>query len=133
MNLDSYAQSPWLGSWDSSDPSNEIFPIDEIIIEVMSLNETPLNDIYHCSSFLPSLSEIPSSLETFISHNLTHPLQTQFFVHEVLSKGSMGKITITLPVDFSFQPDIVKIFQLGAPFPHHEINFFLSPFMRFFH
>lgn len=55
MNLDTYAQSPWLGSWDSLDHFNDTF-------EVLSLDETPWNDLHHHSSFLPSLSAIPSCL-----------------------------------------------------------------------
>jgi hypothetical protein len=65
MNLDTYVPSPWLGSWDSPDPLNETFPTDESIIEVMSLDETPWNDLHHRSSFLPSLDEMPSCLEAF--------------------------------------------------------------------
>lgn len=41
VNMDTYLPSPWFGSWDSSDPLNETFPIDENIVEVISLDETP--------------------------------------------------------------------------------------------
>lgn len=58
MHLDMYLQSPWLGSWDSPDPLNEIFPADESTIEVMPLEKTPWNDAHHHSSFLPSLSDL---------------------------------------------------------------------------
>lgn len=130
MNLDTYVPSPWFGSWDYSDPLSEIYPLNESIIEVMSMDETPWNDLHHHYSFLPSLSEMPSCLEVFISHSLMHPLQTTILVHEVL-EGNMGNITTTIPIDISVQPEIIKIFQLGAPFPHHAINFFLPPLMIF--
>ena len=42
MYLDTYSQYPWLGSWDSPDPLNEIFPTDESIVEVMSLGKKSL-------------------------------------------------------------------------------------------
>jgi len=86
MHLDAYSQSPWLGSLDSPDPLNETFPNKESIIEVKSLEETPWDDAHHLSSFLRSLGEISSCLETFFSYALTHPLQTPILVHEVLSE-----------------------------------------------
>jgi len=132
MNLDTYVPYPWLGSWDSPDPLNERFPTDMSIIEVMSLDKTPWNNLYHRSSFLPSLGEMPLCLEAFVSHCPMYPLQTSILVHEVLSKGNMGNVTATLPIDLSIQPEIVKIFQLGELFPLLEINFFLPPFTRFF-
>jgi len=49
MNLDTYVPSPWLGSWVSLDALNKIFPTDESIIEVMSLDETPWNSLHHHS------------------------------------------------------------------------------------
>ena len=54
-------------------------------------------------------------------------------MHKLLSKGNMGNITATLPIDISVHPEVVKIFQLGAPFPRHEIKFFMPPFMIFIH
>lgn len=133
MHLDVYSQSPWLVSWDSLDPLNEKFPTDESITEVMSLEETPWNDAHHCSSFLPSLGEISSCLDTFVSRTITHPLQTPILVHEFLSEGNMGNITAALPIDISVPSEIVKIFQLGLSFSHDEIKIFLPSFMRSSH
>lgn len=79
MHLDVYSHSPWLGSWDSLDPLNETFCTDESITKVMSLEEMPWNDAHHRSLFLPSLGEISSCLDTFVSHTLTHPLQRPIF------------------------------------------------------
>lgn len=73
-SLDTYSQSPWLGSWDYPDPLNETFPTYESITEVISLEETPWNDAHYHSSFLPSLGEISSCLETLVSSVPTHSL-----------------------------------------------------------
>lgn len=110
MNLDTYAQSPWLGYWDSLDPLSEAFPINKSIVEAMYLDETPWNDLHHCRSFLLSLSEIPSFIDTFVSHNLMHPLQAPILVNKVLFEGNLGNITTTFPIDISVQPKILKIF-----------------------
>lgn len=81
MNLDIYVPSPWLGYWDSLDPLNKTFTTEESIVEVMSLENTPWNDLHHFSSFIPSLDDMPSYLEAFVSHFPTPPLQTAILVH----------------------------------------------------
>ena len=96
MKLDTYVPSHWLGSWDSMDHLNDTFPTDESIFEVMSLEKIPWNGLHHRSSFLPSLDEMPSCLEAFISHCPAPPLQAPILVHEVLSEGNMGNITATI-------------------------------------
>lgn len=45
----------------------------------------------------------------------------------------MGNITKIFPINILVQPEIVKIFQLEAYFPRHEINIFSPPFRRFSH
>ena len=128
MHVDTYSQSPWLGSWDLPDPLNEIFPTNESIFEVMSLDETPWNDVHHLSSFLPSLSEIPLCLGAFVSHNPTHPLQTPIFVHEVLSEGNMGNITATMPIDISIKLGIVKNIHIRVSYSLDEIRVYIDLF-----
>lgn len=123
MHLDTYSKSPRLGSWDSSDPLNEIFPTDESIFEVMSLDETPWNVAHHHSSFLPSLSEIPSCLEAFVSHNSTHPLQTHALVHDILFEGNMGNITATMSIDISI--GIVENIYIGVSYSRDKIRVYI--------
>lgn len=115
MNIDTYVPYPCLGSWDSLDPLNETFTTDKSIIEVMSLNETPWNNLHHNSSFLPSLSEMPSCLEVYISHNPTHPLQTSILVHEVLSEGNMGNIVVPCLSIFPLNLELLRTLILGFP------------------
>lgn len=114
MNLDTYVPSPQLVSWDSPDPLNKTFPINGSIIEVMSLDETPWNNLHHHSSFLPSLNEIPSYLEAPVSHYPTPPLQTPIMVHDVLLEGNMGNITTTMPLYISIKPGIVENIHIGV-------------------
>lgn len=110
---------------------NETFPTDESIFEVMSLDETPWNDLHHRSPFLPSLSEMPSCLEAFVSHNPTHPLQTPILVHEVLSEGNMGNITATMPLDISIKLGIVENIHIGVSCSPNEIRVYTELFKEF--
>jgi len=131
MHLDMYSQSPWLGSWDSLDPLNKIFPTNESIFEVMYIDETPWNDAHHLSSFLPSPSEISLCLETFVSHNPMHPLQIPFLVRKVLSKGNMGNITATMPINISIKPWIVENIHIRVSYSLEEIRVYTDLFKEF--
>lgn len=133
MSLDSYFQSPWLGSSDSLGPFNEAFLAGESITEVMSLKETPCNDARHRSLFFQSLYEISSYLETLFSSVPTHLHQPLVLVHEVLSEGNMGNILETMPSYISIQLSIFENFHLGAYFSRDELNIFASSFMRLSH
>lgn len=100
MNLDTYVSWPWLVSWDSMDPFEWDFPINETIIEVMYLDEIPWNVLHHHSYFLPSLDEMPSCLEVFVSRFPTLPVHTPILVHEVLSEGNIEKISLQCLLTF---------------------------------
>ena len=128
MHIDAYLQSSWLGSWDSPDPLNETFPTDESITEVMSLKENPWNDAHHRSSFLPSLSEIPSCPEAFISHNPMQPLQTHVLVHAFLCEGNMGNITATMPIEISIKPGNFENIHIGVSCSPDEIKVYTDLF-----
>lgn len=126
MRLDTYSQSPWLRSWDSPDPLNDILPTSESIVEVMYLDETPWNDARHHSPFLPSLCDIPLGLENFVSHNPMHQLQTPVPVHEVFSEGNMGNITETMPMEISIKPGIVENIHIGVSCSSNEIRVYID-------
>ena len=72
--LDTYYQSPWLGSSDSSNPLIENFPTNKSIMEIMSLEEAPWNDTHHHSSFLPGQEVISTCLENFYPRFLDETL-----------------------------------------------------------
>lgn len=110
------------------DPLNETFPTNESIIEVMSLDETPSSNLHHHSSFFPILSEMPSCLEAFVSHNPMHPLQRSFLVHEVLSEGNMGNIIATMPLDISIKPTIAENIHIGVSNSLDEIKVYTEIF-----
>ena len=74
-SLDAYSQSPWLGSLGFPDPLTETFPSNEIIMEIMSLEETPWNGTHHHSSFFPRPTVMSTCIKKFSSHFPTQPLQ----------------------------------------------------------
>jgi len=50
-----------------------------------------------------------------------YPLKTPVLVHEVLSKGNMGNITPTMPLDISIKPGIVENIHIGVSYSPDEI------------
>ena len=127
-SLDTYSQTPWFGSWDSDDPLNETFPTNESIVEVMYLEETPWDDGHHHSSFLLSLDEISTCMESRVPSELTDPLQHPILVHEVLYKGNMGNISATIPIDISVKIKVVNNVHIGASCSLDEIKIYTNIF-----
>jgi len=107
-SLDTYSQSPWLGSLDSPDTLTKTFPFDKGIMEIMSLDEAPWNDTHHCSSFLPGPMVMSTCLAKFSSRFSTQPLKMPIMTHEIWSEGNMGNITQIMPIDISVKLGIVE-------------------------
>jgi hypothetical protein len=56
---DAYSMPSWLDSLSSTiDYISQIFPSDESIMEMLSIDDVPWDDNHHRSSFLPPLEEI---------------------------------------------------------------------------
>ena len=111
-SLDTYFQSPWLGSSDSPDPLTDTFPSDER--EIMSLEEAPWNNTHHRSSFLTSPVVMSTFLEKFSSHFPSQPLQIPTMTHEFWSEGNMVNITQMMPIDISVKPGIIENIHIGV-------------------
>ena len=88
------------------------------------MEEIPWNIIHHHSSFLPSLDEIPSCLEAYVSHSPTPALQTPIWVHKVLSEGNMGNINSKILLDVSVKPRIIENIHIGVSFSPDEIRIY---------
>lgn len=94
----------------------------------MSLDEIPWKNLRHHSSFLPSLDEMLSYLEAYVSHSPTPPFQTHVLVHEVFSEGNMGNIIATMPLDISIKPRIIKNIHIVVSCSPDEIKIYTQFF-----
>ena len=128
---DLYAPSPWLGDEASSDPLKEIFPSDEAIIETMSLKEPPWKDHHHRSSFLPVHQDMLTCLEWFSPCLPFQPLQTPIQIYQVSSKGNMGNVTQTQPIDISAKSGVVEHIHIRVTCTLEEIWFYTDLFREF--
>ena len=65
-------------------------------MEVMSLEELPWKYHYHRSSFLPNLKTAETHIKSLVSPNVVDNPQTPILTENVLSKGSLGNITLNI-------------------------------------
>lgn len=113
MYFDAYFQSPLLCSLNSSNPLNETFPSNESIMETMSLEETPWNDIHHRSSFLPSHGVAQSCHEDLAP--IFHVTRSQLRGRPMRSflKGTWAVLLRLCLSIFLWNYDLSRIFILG--------------------
>ena len=105
--LDEYSHSIWLTSLTSPDPFNDIFPSDEGIMEVMSLEETPWDDGHHRSSFFLKLK-----LKTHSTVSPDPPIP--ILPYNILSERNLGVIYDIIPIDISIKLGIVENIHIDA-------------------
>jgi hypothetical protein len=129
--LDEYSQSSWLISTTSPDPFDDTFPTDESIMEIMSLEDTPWDDGHHHSSFLPKLETIESHLESSFPSEEIENSQTPILIHDVLSEGNLGNISITMPINISVNPEVMENIHIGASCSSDEIQTYTTLFQEF--
>ena len=61
-----------------------------------------------------------------------HPLQTLVLVHEVLSKGNMGNITATMPINISIKPRVFKNIHIGVSCSPEGTRIYTELFKEFY-
>lgn len=127
ISLDMYSHSPWLVTLESFDPLAETFLADEGIMEIMSLEEPPWIDTHHRSSFLRHPTVMSTSFEESSS-----PFPPPTVTHEVWSKGNLGNITQTMPIDISIKPGIVEHVHIGVSCSPNEIKTYTHLFQEFY-
>jgi hypothetical protein len=121
--LDEYSHSSQLIYKASPDPFDDTFHIDESILEVMSLEETPWDDSHHCSSLFLEPEMIKTHHET--------PVLLDIFTnshHDVLSEGNFGNISTTIHIDILVKLGIMENIHIGAFCSPDEIQTYTSLF-----
>jgi hypothetical protein len=72
---DSYSMPSWLNSLSSTiDYISPIFPSDESIMEILSIDKLPWDDNHHRSSFLPPREEIREDIHSIFPPDVDFPL-----------------------------------------------------------
>jgi len=122
--------TPSLGD-SSPDPFHMIFPTDEMIMSVMSMEDTPWDDGHHHSILFLEQHTLKSY--QWISTPLTVVVITSVpdSTHNVLYKGNLRKISPTIPLNISIKPGVVENVHIGALCFTDEVSLYKSLFQEF--
>jgi hypothetical protein len=83
-----YSLPSWLDSLSSTfDYILWIFPSDESIMEMLSIEEVPWDDNHHRSSFLPSLDEIEKDIHSIFPDGVVDSPQSPILTQDTTSRG----------------------------------------------
>jgi hypothetical protein len=98
----------------SHDFLDETLPLDEAILESVSVSKKPWDDMHHQSYFLPSLERIKqddfrSTLSEIVGHVVV-PL----YMHGIYAKGNMASISPTILIDISCTHGKIENVNIGA-------------------
>jgi hypothetical protein len=125
----SYSLPSWLDSLSSTfDYILHIFPSDESIMEMLSIEEAPWDDNHHHSSFLPSLDEIEKDISSIFPTDIVDSPQSPILTQDTISEGNLGNISHTITVDISIKEGIVENIQLGANCSTEEVETYTALF-----
>jgi hypothetical protein len=129
---DSYLMPSWLNSLSSViDYISQIFPSDESIMEMLSIDDVPWDDSHHQSSFLPPLEEIQEDIHFVFPRDVVDFPQSAILTQDTLSEGNLGKISSTIVIDISIKEGVMENINLGANFSPEEVVSYTALFKEF--
>jgi hypothetical protein len=122
--------TPSLGDL-SLDPSHVIFPTYEMIMFVMSIEDTPWDDGHHRSILFLEQHTIESYQQ--ISTPLTIVIISTIFesTHDVFYEGNLSNISPTIPLDISIKPRVVENVHIGDSCSPDDVVTYKSLFQEF--
>jgi hypothetical protein len=105
----------------SPDPFHVFFHTDEMIMKIMSMEDTPWDDGHHRSILFLEPETIESyqwisNLSTVVT--ISPVLEP---IHNVLYEGKLGKISPTIPLDISIKHGVMENVHIGASCYVYEI------------
>jgi hypothetical protein len=129
---DAYSMPSWLDSLSSAvDYISHIFPSDESIMEMLSIDDLPWDDNHHRSSFLLSLEEIQQDIHSVFPPDVANALQSPILTQDAFSKGNMGNISTMIVIDISIKEGVMENIHLGANCTPDEVVSYTTLFKEF--
>jgi hypothetical protein len=117
-----YLIPSWLDTLSSAiDYISHIFPSEESIMEMLSIDDIPWDDNHHRSSFLLPLEEIHKDIHYVFPPDVTNSPQFPILAQDTLSEGNMGNISTMIVIDISIKESIVENINLGANCTPEEV------------
>jgi hypothetical protein len=132
LEPDAYSVPSWLDSLSSAiDYISQIFPSDESIMEMLSIDDLPWDVNHHRSSFLPPLEEIHQDIHSVLPLDVTDALQSPILTQDTLSEGNMGNISTMIIIDISIKEGVMENINLGVNCTPKEVVSYTALFKEF--
>jgi hypothetical protein len=103
------------------DPFHTIFTIDEMIMEIMSVEETPWDDGHDCSILFLESNTIKSYQQISNPSSVINIPPVSKPTPDVLYEGNLGNISPTVPLDISIILGIMENVHIGSSCYPNEI------------
>jgi hypothetical protein len=128
LALDTYSLPSWLNSLSSAvDYISHIFPLDESIMEMLSIDDLPWDDNHHRSFFLLILEDV-RDIQSVSPLDVTNASQLPILTQDTFSEGNMGNISPTITIDISVKEGVVENINLGANCTPDEVASYTALF-----
>jgi hypothetical protein len=106
----------------------QMFPLDESIMEMVSIEEAPWDDHHHHSSFLPSLDEIEKDISSIFPTDIVDSPQSPILTQDNISEENLGNISHMITIDISIKEGIVENIQIGSNCSTKEVEIYTALF-----
>jgi hypothetical protein len=114
----------------SPDPFHMIFPIDEMIMSVMSMEDIPWDDEHHCSILFLECDTIESYQQISTLWTIVVISSVPKSTHDVLYEGKLSNVSPTMPLDISIKPGFMENVHIGASCSTDEVHTYKITFPR---
>jgi hypothetical protein len=122
--------TPSLGDL-SLNPLCVIFPTDEMIMSVMSMEDTPWDDGHHRSIFFLEQHTIESYQQMLTLSTVVVISTMPESTHDMFYEGNLSNISPTIPLDISIKPRVIENVHIGASCSNDEVVTYKSLFQEF--
>jgi hypothetical protein len=122
--------TPSLGDL-SLNPFCVIFPTDEMIMSVMSMEDTPWDDGHHRSILFLEQHTIEGYQRILTLATVVIISTVPESTHDMFYEGNLSNISPTIPLDISIKPGVVENVHIGALCSHDEVVTYKSLFQEF--
>jgi hypothetical protein len=108
-----------------------IFPTNEMIMSVMSMEDTPWDDGHHHSILFLEKDAIESYQRISTLSIIVVISSVLESTHDVLYEGNLSKISPTIPLDISIKPRVIENVHISASCSTDEVVTYKSIFQEF--
>jgi hypothetical protein len=115
----------------SPDPFHMIFPTNEMIMSVMSMEDTPWDDGHHRSILFLEQHTLESYQRISTPSTVVVISSVPESTHDVLYEGNLSNISPTIPLDISIKPGVVENVHIGATCSDNEVVTYKAIFQDF--